>query len=182
MVMRDIYIPDRRRSSVLGSLFDLNPAEVSTYRHLALSDEKTTREMGEFLGKDRSTAYRILEKLCARGIVTRETRYLPKGGYYHVYAAIDPRSLKEDLENNIRKWLGNIFDRLNRADADGDLLQALTGPGMAVALRPPKAGAVPPPREEIPPEAGGGPDEKDEDEGEEKEEEDEEYQIPIHLR
>jgi len=181
MDTREIYEPDHRRSSVLGSFYELNPAEVSTYRHLAMNDEKTAREMGEFLGKDRSTAYRILQKLCVRGIVTRETRYLPKGGYYHVYAAIDPRTLKEELKKNIRKWLGNIFDRLDQADVDGDLLQALTGPVMAEALRPPKAGPIPSSRRKIPLEADAGEDDK-EDEYEEDEEEEEEDQIPIHLR
>lgn len=175
MNLRDIYEPDHRRSSVLGNLYGLNPAEVSTYRHLALGDEKTAREMGKFLGKDRSTAYRILEKLCTRGIVTRETRYLPKGGYYRVYAAMDPGSLKDESKKNTRKWLGNIFELLDRAHEDGDLLTALTGPGMPEAFRSPKAGARPSPRGEISSEKG----DKDE---EEDEYEEERNQIPIHLR
>jgi len=104
----------------------LNPAEIEVYRYLVEGDGKTASEIGEFIGKDRSTAYRMLERLRSAGVVHKRTEYLPKGGYYHIYEAKDPALLIGELKINIRESYEKILDLVEKAEESEDVLSALT--------------------------------------------------------
>ena len=188
MRIGELARPHFKRRSILGFFFDLNYAEISVYRYLVLNDEKTSVEIGEYLMRDRSTAYRLLKNLCSVGIVSKETRYLPKGGYYHVYRAKEPAALKEDLTYLLREFHNGIFDLLEEASDADDLLQAITS---SISGEPVHRSRMTKPVKK----AGTGRrkkssgsevrQEESEDEGSEEEEagdEEEEEQIPIHLR
>lgn len=177
MRIGELLRPHFKRGSILGFFFDLSSAEISVYRYLVLNDEKTSVEIGEYLVRDRSTAYRLLKNLCSVGIVSKETRYLPKGGYYHVYRAKEPPALREELTHLLREFYNGIYDLLEEAADDDDLLQVLTSstggePILPSRMRRRVKGSDTRKRER--PSGTGIREEEDKDEDEE--------QIPIHLR
>jgi predicted transcriptional regulator len=62
-----------------------------------------------------------LQKLVGLGICIKETRTIKQGGYFHLYSAIDNKSLKletekkvKELEKGCRRVLGKFEDDLQR--------------------------------------------------------------------
>ena len=191
MRIGELARPHFKPRSILGFFFDLNYTEISVYRYLVLNDEKTSVEIGEYLMRDRSTAYRLLKNLCSAGIVSKETRYLPKGGYYHIYRAKEPAALKEDLTYLLREFHNGIFDLLEEAAGGDDLLQVITSSISGEPIRPSRmtkpvkrarAGkSKRSPGIEVRQEETEEEGIEEEEAGDEEEDEEEE-QIPIHLR
>jgi len=205
MKFREFSNKQQHGKSVLGILFELSPAEMEIYRHLVESDGKTAKEIGDFVGKDRSTAYRMLQHLCSAGIVDKITKYLPKGGYYHIYDAKDPALLVDELKVNIRESYEKILDLVEKAEKSEDMLPALTsvlsegtsfGTGQANAAgergkkkKRARTGRVRSADRKDkgvgtgsePGRSGEGVRDEEQD-GDEEGEEDEDHQIPIHLR
>ena len=209
MNFREFSNTQRHCNSVLGLFFELNSAEIEVYRYLVEGDGKTAREIGEFIGKDRSTAYRMLERLRSAGVVDKRTEYLPKGGYYHIYEAKDPALLIEELKMNIRESCEKILDLVEKAEESKDVLSALTSVLSEGAYFGTSRGSINERvrgkrgknEKKVPagqgksddrknkgagtgskPEPSGDLKQGEEDDGGEDEEEDDDSQIPIHLR
>jgi len=205
MKFREFSNKQQHGKSVLGILFELSPAEMEIYRHLVESDGKTAKEIGDFVGKDRSTAYRMLQHLCSAGIVDKITKYLPKGGYYHIYDAKDPALLVDELKVNIRESFERILDMVEKAEESEDIVSALTSiPSAGISIGTPRSintGSlgkrgkkarigreesyerknIRPGKESQIEQSGDG--ERDEEPDEDEDEgEDDDQQIPIHLR
>lgn len=95
----------------------LKELDISTYKKLLESGPMTAEQLGQMLGRERSTAYRSLQNLAAAGLVYRETKSIDVGGYYYEYAAIEPARVKEMLRSTIDEWYRKVsvlienFDR-----------------------------------------------------------------------
>ena len=61
-------------------------------------------ELGEKIGKDRSTAYRCLKGLISCGICTKQRMTMERGGYFHVYFAVPPEEVKARLKECTEQW------------------------------------------------------------------------------
>jgi predicted transcriptional regulator len=79
-------------------------------------------DLADRLGRDRSTVYRSLQKLVSCQVVTKETRSLERGGYYHVYAAVPREVLRERLDHCVEEWHSRVRALLERFDQDLDEL------------------------------------------------------------
>ncbi len=126
MNVKEIFDPNYKCTCVLCCFFNLKPIHVSVYRYLVKYGEKNAQEIGNFLGRDRSTAYRVLTKLCSFDILYKKTEFIPRGGYYHVYAAKDPIELMEDLRINITKWYERMISLIEEAEKTTGTLKGLT--------------------------------------------------------
>lgn len=90
---------------LIQCIFDLNQFEIKTYRFLTLEGPKSAEEIGKILGKDRSTAYRALRQLLSCRIVYKKTVSLEKGGYQHMYYAIEAEKVREEIEALLEVWI-----------------------------------------------------------------------------
>lgn len=84
--------------------YNLNEFELEIYKRLSEFGPVRADDLATIVGKERSTVYRILQKLMSCGISYRETRSLGRGGYYHVYNAIDRSELRKRLEQCVENW------------------------------------------------------------------------------
>lgn len=99
--------------------FHLSSLETDAYRILVKDGPLTVKELGSHLNRDRSTAYRALKGLLSAGLVYKETKTIEQGGYYHVYAALDPAMVKSEMGNMIDQWYEKMKDALNKFDDYG---------------------------------------------------------------
>ncbi|MBS1264057.1 MAG: hypothetical protein MAG715_01256 [Methanonatronarchaeales archaeon] len=97
---------------LIRCLLGLKDIDMRTYRGLLESEGGLTAdEMGDLLDRERSTAYRSLQRLVGCGIATKETRTIEEGGYFYIYRGVEPGSLKEIAEECLDEW----YDQLRRA-------------------------------------------------------------------
>ena len=101
----------------LKNLFDIDDSEIAIYRIL-LKGEKKVNEIGEIMGKERSTIYRHLQKLIKCGMVGRERKIMDGGGYYYVYRATPPDELKKWLIKCIDRWQREMREAVKKIEKE----------------------------------------------------------------
>ncbi len=101
---------------IVQCAFSLNDFEVEVFRAAARHGPLRADELAERMGRERSAVYRALQKLMSCGMCVRETRSMEKGGYYHVYSAIDREALKAKMEQCVEEWNRRMRDALSRFD------------------------------------------------------------------
>jgi len=101
--------------------FDLSPNDVNILYTLCPDDMKTLDEIADSIKKDRTTAYRCLQKLVGTGLVIKKKYTIPKGGYYFTYSRVSIEEInyliheKEDEFNSASKLLlKNIKNELKK--------------------------------------------------------------------
>jgi len=102
---------------IVKCLYRLTDFELAIYKRLVKQGPQKADDLVPALKKDRSTVYRALQKLVASGLAFRDTKTIERGGYYHVYSAVAPESLKEKLHKCADDW----FENMNAAIEDFDL-------------------------------------------------------------
>lgn len=101
---------------VIKCVFDLNDLDIIIYKKLSKAGEVRADELGEELGKDRSTVYRSLQKLTCCGICIKQTKNIDKGGYYHTYKINNIKKTKERLEKCIDDWYKQMKQTLKNLE------------------------------------------------------------------
>ncbi len=95
-------------------LYDLSPLELDLVFILIKNKKSMTlEELAKRVDRDKSTAFRALQKLVDLGICNKETKTLKEGGYYHAYSGIDIESFKMETEKRVKE-LEDSFHRLLR--------------------------------------------------------------------
>lgn len=89
---------------VIQCIFNLNSLDLTVYKTLKKTDELRADDLAKKLRKERSTVYRSLQKLTCAGLVTKKTKNIVKGGYYHTYKSNSDFKIKQKLENCIDEW------------------------------------------------------------------------------
>ncbi len=109
---------------IVQCAFNLNDFEVQVFRDAFRNGPVRADELADLMGVERSKVYRALQKLLSCGLCMRDTRSLDKGGYYHVYSAIDRNALRSRMEGCIEEWNERMKAALSRFDdpASNDIL------------------------------------------------------------
>ncbi len=90
-------------SDLLCCAFGLRNSEIDTYFSL-ISGPKTVEEIGELIGKDRSTVQRVLNKLHKKNLVERVAHFIDRGGYYYEYSAKSTDDVREEILTQLDEW------------------------------------------------------------------------------
>jgi predicted transcriptional regulator len=94
----------REIKDLLKVLYNLSPSETEVMYYLC-DNEARASDIGEELGKDRSTVQRYLSKLRSAGLVERESVVKEgKKGRFYVYTVRDKEELKQKIENRLDAW------------------------------------------------------------------------------
>ncbi len=99
-------------------ILGLKELDINTYKKLLERGAMTAEDLGEVLGRERSTAYRSLQNLIAAGLVYRETRSISIGGYYYEYVAIEPNVVKEMIRKTIDQWYRKMNELIENFDEE----------------------------------------------------------------
>ena len=101
---------------VMQCFFNLNEFEINVYLKLVKKGPQKTDDLAESIGKDKTTAYRALQKLISCGLCFRETKTIERGGYFHVYSAVSPAIVKMKIQNCMEQWNVSMKKALDEFD------------------------------------------------------------------
>lgn len=99
-------------------ILGLKELDINAYKTLLENGSMTAEKLGGLLDRERSTAYRSLQNLIACGLVYRETKSIPIGGYYYEYVAIEPTVVKEMIKKTIDQWYQKMNDLIENFDKE----------------------------------------------------------------
>ena len=68
----------------------------------------TVDEIAETVDRERSTAYRSVQRLINSGFVQKEQVNYDQGGYYHVFRPTDPDEIADDMQRMLNDWYAKM--------------------------------------------------------------------------
>ena len=68
----------------------------------------TVDEIAEQVDRERSTAYRSVQRLVTSGFVQKEQVNYDQGGYYHVFRPTDPDEIADDMQRMLNDWYAKM--------------------------------------------------------------------------
>ncbi|MDJ1434667.1 helix-turn-helix domain-containing protein [Halostagnicola sp. A-GB9-2] len=94
---------------LLECLHGLKPLDRDCYRVMVESDDPfTIDEVADRIDRERSTAYRSIQRLLGRGLLEKEQINYNQGGYYHVYSPTDPEQIATDMRHQLNDWYAKM--------------------------------------------------------------------------
>ncbi|GAB7020802.1 helix-turn-helix domain-containing protein [Halostagnicola bangensis] len=94
---------------LLECLHGLKPLDRDCYRVMVESDDPfTIDEVADRIDRERSTAYRSIQRLLGRGLLEKEQINYDQGGYYHVYSPTDPGQVATDMRHQLNDWYAKM--------------------------------------------------------------------------
>ncbi|MUV88662.1 MarR family transcriptional regulator [Halapricum sp. CBA1109] len=80
-------------------------------------DPLTVDEIAAAVDRERSTAYRAVQRLLQAGFIQKEQVNYDQGGYYHVYKPTDPSKIADDMQRLLNDWyakMGQLIQEFER--------------------------------------------------------------------
>jgi len=68
----------------------------------------TVDEIADAVDRERSTAYRSVQRLINSGFVQKEQVNYEQGGYYHVFRPTDPDEIADDMQRMLNDWYAKM--------------------------------------------------------------------------
>ncbi len=100
---------DMQCEGLLECIHGLKQLDKECYRVLVASEEPLTiDEVGEQVDRERSTAYRAIQRLLKSGFIQKEQVNYDDGGYYHVYYPTDPEQIADDMQRMLNDWYAKM--------------------------------------------------------------------------
>jgi predicted transcriptional regulator len=107
-------------TDLLRCMYNLSDLDMEVLKLLLNEGPARAEDLADSLERDRSTVYRSLQKMVSCQVVTKESRSLERGGYYHVYASVPRDLLRDRLSHCIEEWHDRVTALLDRFDEDLD--------------------------------------------------------------
>ncbi|WP_247007116.1 helix-turn-helix domain-containing protein [Halorientalis litorea] len=83
----------------------------------------TVDEIADAVDRERSTAYRAVQRLLQSGFIQKEQVNYDQGGYYHVYRPSDPSKIADDMQRLLNDWyakMGQLIQEFETKYDEGD--------------------------------------------------------------
>ncbi len=68
----------------------------------------TVDEIADHVDRERSTAYRAVQRLLTAGFIQKEQVNYDQGGYYHVYKPTDPAEIADNMQRLLNDWYAKM--------------------------------------------------------------------------
>ena len=115
---------DMQCEGLLECFHGLKQLDRRCYQALVETGEPLTiDEVAEAVERERSTAYRAIQRLLQAGFIQKEQVNYEQGGYYHVYYPTDPSQIADDMQRMLNDWyakmgqlIGQFEEKYERAD------------------------------------------------------------------
>ena len=75
---------------------------------VAANEPLTVDEIAAMVDRERSTAYRAVQRLLQTGFIGKEQVNYEQGGYYHVYSPTDPSKIADDMQRMLNDWYAKM--------------------------------------------------------------------------
>jgi predicted transcriptional regulator len=107
--MSEMLRGDMECEGLLECFHGLKELDKEVFRELTSHDESlTVDEVAEAIDRERSTAYRSIQRLLNTGFVQKEQVNYEQGGYYHVYHPTDPDEVADDMQRMLNDWYATM--------------------------------------------------------------------------
>ena len=107
--MSEYLEQDMNCEGLLECFHGLKDLDREIFGVLADSDESlTVDEIADRVDRERSTAYRSVQRLVSTGFVRQEQVNYENGGYYHVYLLADVDEVADDLQRLLNDWYAKM--------------------------------------------------------------------------
>lgn len=107
--MREYLDQDMECEGLLECFHGLTDLDKEVFGELTgATDPLTVDEIAERVDRERTTAYRSVQRLVDAGFVQKEQVNYEQGGYYHVFQPTDPDAVAEDLQRMLNDWYAKM--------------------------------------------------------------------------
>ncbi|GAA0240569.1 helix-turn-helix domain-containing protein [Haladaptatus pallidirubidus] len=107
--MSEYLKTDMECEGLLECMHGLKNLDKETFKLLAESSEQLTiDEIADRIDRERSTAYRSIQRLMQAGFVQKEQVNYEQGGYYHVYSPTSPDEIAADMQRMLNDWYAKM--------------------------------------------------------------------------
>jgi predicted transcriptional regulator len=107
--MAEMLRQDMECEGLLECLHGLKELDKECFQTLARSGEPlTVDEVADRIDRERSTAYRSIQRLLQAGFIQKEQVNYDQGGYYHVYRPTDPDRMANDMQRMLNDWYAQM--------------------------------------------------------------------------
>ncbi|MFC6615427.1 helix-turn-helix domain-containing protein [Halopenitus salinus] len=115
---------DMECEGLLECFHGLKQLDRECFRALVDAGEPlTVDEVAEAVDRERSTAYRAVQRLLQTGFIQKEQVNYDQGGYYHVYSPTDPSKIADDMQRMLNDWyakMGQLIQEFETKYEDAD--------------------------------------------------------------
>jgi predicted transcriptional regulator len=105
-------------TDLLTCLYNLKPADIQVLQAVAANPNTNLDKIAVKIQKDRSSIHRCLSKLVSINLVTKQTKTIKGGGYYHTYAILDPELIKKHARERVKEITESLQNLIDHFDQD----------------------------------------------------------------
>ncbi len=105
-------------TDLLTCLYNLKPTDLEVFLTVAKNQNATLDDIAKTVQRDRSSVHRCLSKLVSANLVTKQTKSIKGGGYYHTYSMIEPEKIKKHAQQRVAEITESLQSLLDHFDAD----------------------------------------------------------------
>ncbi|MDR5657085.1 helix-turn-helix domain-containing protein [Halodesulfurarchaeum sp. HSR-GB] len=107
--MSEYLSQDMQCEGLLECMHGLKELDKDVFLVLTDADEPlTVDDIAEAVDRERSTAYRSVQRLLQSGFIQKEQVNYEQGGYYHVYRPTDPDRIADDMQRLLNDWYAKM--------------------------------------------------------------------------
>lgn len=107
--MVELLQQDMECEGLLECMHGLKQLDRECYGVLVESEDPLTiDEIAEAVDRERSTAYRSIQRLLNAGFIQKQQINYDQGGYYHVYTPSDPSQVADDMQRMLNDWYAKL--------------------------------------------------------------------------
>ena len=100
---------DMQCEGLLECIHGLKQLDKECFRVLVESEDPLTiDEVAAGVDRERSTAYRSIQRLLQSGFIQKDQVNYDQGGYYHVYYPTDPTQIARDMQRRLNEWYAKM--------------------------------------------------------------------------
>jgi predicted transcriptional regulator len=100
---------DMTCEGLLECFHGLKELDKECFRALVGAEEPlTVDEIADAVDRERSTAYRAVQRLLQTGFIEKDQINYDQGGYYHVYSPTDPSQIADEMQRLLNDWYAKM--------------------------------------------------------------------------
>jgi len=108
---------EMRCEDLLACFHGLKPLDRDCFQAFVEADEPlTVDEVADVVDRERSTAYRSVQRLLQTGFLEKKQVNYDAGGYYHVYIPTDPGAIADEMQRLLNDWYAQTGQLIQEFD------------------------------------------------------------------
>lgn len=117
----DIHQITRKNATcqdLISCLYNLKPTDIETLQQIAKNPNSTLDTISAEIHRDRSSVHRCIAKLLAANLVTKETKTIKGGGYYHTYSMVESDKIRKYAKERVDEIIKSLQALVESFDSD----------------------------------------------------------------